>query len=71
MAAEIDEKLPKLFNDREAFLNSLIDLISSVKPKDFDLEKDNEDSDDIRVLSIDADWGYGKTFLLFLNIFIL
>lgn len=61
MAEKTDEGLPTLFEERGTFLDSLIDLIISIEPKELNLEKDNEDIDDIRVISIDADWGYGKT----------
>ncbi|MFA6667372.1 MAG: P-loop NTPase fold protein [Bacilli bacterium] len=46
--------LPQLFEDRKKFLNSLIDLIGSLKINITDKENTN-------VISIDADWGYGKT----------
>jgi len=61
MNEETNEILPALFKDRETFLSSFIDLISSIEPKNFDPKSNIEDPNDIKVISIDADWGYGKT----------
>lgn len=51
--------LPKLFDNRKRFLNSLYDFINSQKINDSTLE--NELNSSTKVISIDADWGYGKT----------
>jgi hypothetical protein len=58
---EEDNSFPGIFKERKVFGRTLIKFIESIKPTDIDNPNNPEETDDTRVISIDADWGFGKT----------
>jgi hypothetical protein len=50
-----------LFENRKNFCNSLIDVVTSIEPKDLSQEEYPEEIEGTRVISINAAWGFGKT----------
>lgn len=61
-----DNSFPGIFEERKIFGRTLIKFIESIKPKNIDYPNHPEDTEDTRVISIDADWGFGKT--TFINV---
>jgi len=55
------ESFKGLFEERKIFGRTLIKFIESIKPKNIDDPEHPEETEDTRVISIDADWGFGKT----------
>lgn len=50
-----------LFKERQIFGNTLIKFIESIEPIEIKDPNHPEETEDTRVISIDADWGFGKT----------
>ncbi|MBN2756008.1 MAG: hypothetical protein JXR51_02450 [Bacteroidales bacterium] len=56
-----DNSFPGIFEERQIFGRTLIKFIESIEPKDIKNTENPEEIEDTRVISIDADWGFGKT----------
>ncbi|MGD1817496.1 MAG: KAP family P-loop NTPase fold protein [Pleomorphochaeta sp.] len=53
-----------LFREREAFGKTLISIIESIKPININPKLEIEETNDVTAISIDAGWGYGKTYFI-------